>query len=179
MVFTRRFDVNAFCGSVWVQLQGKRPQKAPSKRPKGKSLFLRSKAHGLVFSTVYLWGSSAPSRCSPRLCSGPGVSPKDKPLKDGALPPVTSQKAFALGHHHSTIYPEMSAIPQRLPAGLPDTGGRIGVVGGPFQNEETKSDRGKACRQGAARRAERFVSHDHVSPPWSFPGVPPPASTVA
>jgi hypothetical protein len=38
-----------------------------------------AKSPGLVFSTAYLRGSSAPSRCSPRLRSGPGVSPIDKP----------------------------------------------------------------------------------------------------
>jgi hypothetical protein len=46
--------------------------------PKGKNPFLRSKGSGLVFSMIYLRGSSAPSRCSPRLPSGPGVSPTDK-----------------------------------------------------------------------------------------------------
>jgi len=50
---------------------------------------MAAKAPRLVFSTVYLRGSSAPSRCSPRIRSGPGVSPIDKPWKDGAFPPVT------------------------------------------------------------------------------------------
>ena len=54
-------------------------------------LFFRSEAPGLVFSATYLQGSLAPSAFS--AYGGAAVSPTDKPRKDSALPPVTSEKS--------------------------------------------------------------------------------------
>ena len=94
-------------------------------------IFFDTGAPGLVFPTVYLWGSSAPSRCSPRLRSGPGVSPTDKPGKDSDLPPAISENAA----------PPCGLMPKRLAIALLRTPEDLG--NSPQKNDiATQSPRG-------------------------------------